>query len=529
MLSPLPCAHCRLCPALVPQATAPPEDFPDLELGGEAFEGGAEDEWRPAAGSLDELDEDDDGPAATWVTFEQEQAALAALEAAEQGGPGSGAYASDDEEGEGGAARVAGKRLPAEVRCFDTARIYVKGGDGGRGCVAFRREKYVPKGGPSGGNGGHGGSVYLEVDPSLNSLMAFRRQVHFRCASCVGCRRGQARAEGELTPQPRAAGASAASARPTPAHRRAEPGVPGQGSDMHGAAGKDLLVKVPPGTIVRARGAAEGDPPLYELLRPGARVRVASGGRGGRGNLAFKSARNNAPALAEFGEKVRQLRGGTRTRCLPGARAHVAAALLPAHACSIHTIPACRAHTAGRRGVDRPGAEAGGRCGHHRLPQRRQEHAAQVRCAGGPAVLLLEGLAPHRLLAGASCALPPAISPCNTPSGHHPLQRGVCRQAQDCQLPLHHAGPQPGRVQPGLPHHRVCRRAGAAGGRARGRGAGPPVPAALPALPRAGARGRRHQPRPHGRLPRHPPGARPVQPAAGRQAAGAVLVRRRGG
>jgi GTP-binding protein len=72
---------------------------------------------------------------------------------------------------------------------------------------------------------------------------------------------------------------------------------------MHGANAKDLLVRVPPGTIVRQRGAPEGTPPLHELLRPGDRVLVAPGGRGGRGNLAFKTARNTAPALAEFGEK----------------------------------------------------------------------------------------------------------------------------------------------------------------------------------------------------------------------------------
>ncbi|EFN58274.1 hypothetical protein CHLNCDRAFT_8434, partial [Chlorella variabilis] len=153
------------------------------------------------------------------------------------------------------------------VRCFDTARIYVKGGDGGRGCVAFRREKYVPRGGPSGGNGGNGGSVYLEADPALNSLMAFRRQVHFR----------------------------------------ADHGVPGQGSDMHGANARDLVVRVPPGTTVRERGAGEGAPVLHELLRPGDRALVAPGGRGGRGNLAFKTARNTAPALAEFGEKGQEV------------------------------------------------------------------------------------------------------------------------------------------------------------------------------------------------------------------------------
>lgn len=73
---------------------------------------------------------------------------------------------------------------------------------------------------------------------------------------------------------------------------------------MHGAAGKDLVIKVPPGTLVRQRGAGEEEPPLAELLRPGERLLVAAGGRGGRGNLAFKTARNTAPALAEFGEKV---------------------------------------------------------------------------------------------------------------------------------------------------------------------------------------------------------------------------------
>lgn len=251
------------------QATAPPEDPPQLALGGEAFEG---DDWQPAGSSGDGelLDLDDDGPPATWVTFEQEQEALARLEAEEAAsGSARGSYDSGDEEGGGAStsAPAAGKRLPAEVRCFDTARIYVKGGDGGRGCVAFRREKYVPRGGPSGGNGGNGGSVYLEADPALNSLMAFRRQVHFR----------------------------------------ADHGVPGQGSDMHGANARDLVVRVPPGTTVRERGAGEGAPVLHELLRPGDRALVAPGGRGGRGNLAFKTARNTAPALAEFGEKGQEV------------------------------------------------------------------------------------------------------------------------------------------------------------------------------------------------------------------------------
>ncbi len=170
--------------------------------------------------------------------------------------------AFDAEESDKEKPRVAGKRLPADVRCFDTARILVKGGDGGRGCVAFRREKYVPKGGPSGGNGGNGGSVYVEADESMNSLSSFRRKVHFR----------------------------------------ASPGTPGMGSDCHGAAGKDLVIKVPPGTIIRRAKASKDEPPLAEILREGERALLAVGGRGGRGNLAFKSSQNNAPTLAEYGE-----------------------------------------------------------------------------------------------------------------------------------------------------------------------------------------------------------------------------------
>lgn len=167
----------------------------------------------------------------------------------------------DEDEGDR-ASRLAGKRLPAEVRCFDTARILIKGGDGGRGCVAFRREKFVPKGGPSGGNGGNGGAVYVEADSALNSLSSFRRQVHFR----------------------------------------ANPGQPGMGSDCHGANGKDLVIKVPPGTIIRRAGSQKNDTPLAEILKEGEKAILALGGRGGRGNLAFKSSRNNAPTLAEYGE-----------------------------------------------------------------------------------------------------------------------------------------------------------------------------------------------------------------------------------
>ena len=152
--------------------------------------------------------------------------------------------------------------LPAGLRAFDRAKILVRSGDGGRGAVAFRREKFVPKGGPAGGDGGRGGHVFLTADSNLDGLRAFRGQVHFR----------------------------------------AEPGVPGGGSDMHGRAGGNLVVRVPPGTLVRAADAPEGAPPLAELMRPGEQVILLEGGQGGRGNASFKSSLNRAPVIAENGE-----------------------------------------------------------------------------------------------------------------------------------------------------------------------------------------------------------------------------------
>ncbi|MCS7221033.1 MAG: GTPase ObgE [Anaerolineae bacterium] len=142
---------------------------------------------------------------------------------------------------------------------FDEARIYVKGGDGGNGCVSFRREKFVPFGGPNGGNGGNGGSVYLVADPSLNTLVHFRQQVHFR----------------------------------------AERGAHGRGKEQHGRNGADLFVPVPLGTVVYDDATGEL---LADLVKPGQKVLVARGGRGGRGNAAFKSPTNQAPRIAERGE-----------------------------------------------------------------------------------------------------------------------------------------------------------------------------------------------------------------------------------
>ena len=147
---------------------------------------------------------------------------------------------------------------------FDRAKIFIKAGDGGNGAVAFRREKFVSRGGPSGGSGGKGGDVYLVVDPRLNTLSGFRYKVH----------------------------------------HRAERGGHGGGSDKTGANGKDLRIGVPPGTIARHD---ETDEILAELIQPGQEALIMRGGRGGRGNAAFKNTRNNAPQLAERGEPVQEI------------------------------------------------------------------------------------------------------------------------------------------------------------------------------------------------------------------------------
>ncbi|KAL8121610.1 GTP-binding protein OBGC, chloroplastic [Apium graveolens] len=167
------------------------------------------------------------------------------------------------EEGEEGE-KEKEKGVPAVMRCFDRAKIFVKAGDGGNGCVAIRREKFVPLGGPSGGDGGRGGHVYVEVDDSMNSLLPFRQSIHYRAGR----------------------------------------GSHGKGSNMHGAKGDSVVVKVPPGTVVREAGkdGEEGEV-LFELLNPGQRALLLPGGRGGRGNAAFKSGTNRVPKIAENGEE----------------------------------------------------------------------------------------------------------------------------------------------------------------------------------------------------------------------------------
>jgi len=146
-----------------------------------------------------------------------------------------------------------------EAMFFDEAKIYVKGGDGGNGIVAFRREKYVPFGGPAGGDGGKGGDVYLVVDIHLNTLLSFRHKVHFK----------------------------------------AERGQHGRGKNQTGKSAAAVHVQVPPGTIVRDADTGEF---LGDLTQPGQKLLVARGGQGGRGNAAFTSSVNQAPRIAEQGD-----------------------------------------------------------------------------------------------------------------------------------------------------------------------------------------------------------------------------------
>jgi GTP-binding protein len=157
--------------------------------------------------------------------------------------------------------------IMSEPHFFDEATIEVRAGQGGNGCVSFRREKYVPFGGPNGGNGGAGGDVYLVANRHLNTLIQFQRQRHFR----------------------------------------AEAGAHGQGKDMQGKRGDSLLVPVPPGTVVRDSETGEV---FADLVQDGQQVLVAKGGRGGRGNAAFASPTNQAPRIYEKGEpgESRQLK-----------------------------------------------------------------------------------------------------------------------------------------------------------------------------------------------------------------------------
>ena len=141
---------------------------------------------------------------------------------------------------------------------YDKAKIFIKGGDGGNGMISFRREKYVPEGGPSGGNGGLGGSVFLVGDKSGITMIDFKYKKYYKAVK----------------------------------------GENGKTNNMHGRNGKSLYIKVPLGTIIKDKSGNI----LADIIEDGQKVCVAVGGRGGRGNAHFASNKNKAPRMAENGE-----------------------------------------------------------------------------------------------------------------------------------------------------------------------------------------------------------------------------------
>jgi GTPase len=148
---------------------------------------------------------------------------------------------------------------------IDRAKIHLKGGSGGNGVTAFRREKFVPRGGPSGGDGGRGGSVYVESTEGLNTLLHFRYN---------------------------------------PEHTAGR-GRHGEGSKRHGANGEDIILKVPVGTVIVDEATGEI---IHDFISNGERVIVASGGRGGRGNAQFATSTNRAPRYHEEGHPGQERR-----------------------------------------------------------------------------------------------------------------------------------------------------------------------------------------------------------------------------
>jgi GTP-binding protein len=143
---------------------------------------------------------------------------------------------------------------------IDRAKIWIKAGDGGHGCVSFRRERFIPKGGPDGGDGGNGGNVYFEAVENLDTLLDFAGKHHWQ----------------------------------------AKNGQPGSGNNKFGANGDDLIIKVPPGTLIYD---TDLDLLLKDMNEIGLKVRVCLGGRGGKGNKAFATSINQTPRYAEPGKK----------------------------------------------------------------------------------------------------------------------------------------------------------------------------------------------------------------------------------
>jgi len=144
------------------------------------------------------------------------------------------------------------------MKFIDEVKIYVKSGDGGRGCLSFRREKFVPMGGPDGGDGGKGGDVYFQVDPNLGTLLDLRYKGHYKAGR----------------------------------------GMHGMGKNMHGKGGEDLVLNVPPGTLVYDADSGEL---LADLTKAGERLLLLRGGMGGRGNARFVTSTNRAPRHTQPG------------------------------------------------------------------------------------------------------------------------------------------------------------------------------------------------------------------------------------
>src|SRR5207253_202433 len=145
------------------------------------------------------------------------------------------------------------------MKFVDEVLVRVAAGDGGRGCVSFRREKYVPRGGPNGGDGGDGGDVIAVADPQLTTLLDLRYQKQYK----------------------------------------ADRGEHGMGKDCHGRRGEDRIIKVPVGTMIRDARTGEL---IGDLRTTGEQVVVAAGGRGGKGNAHFVSSTNRSPRFAQPGE-----------------------------------------------------------------------------------------------------------------------------------------------------------------------------------------------------------------------------------
>ena len=144
------------------------------------------------------------------------------------------------------------------MKFVDYAKIIIKSGDGGKGCISFRREKYVPKGGPDGGNGGKGGDIIIKADPHLNTLLDFRYKRHYK----------------------------------------AENGKQGSKSRKTGSNGQELIINVPVGTVIKDAG---GNEIIVDLDAADSEFIIAHGGKGGRGNAEFATAVNQTPRHAEDG------------------------------------------------------------------------------------------------------------------------------------------------------------------------------------------------------------------------------------